>query len=169
MYDPAHGAAGRNRLAMAKDLRIALDADQFVLHYQPKLDLRTGEIIGVEALVRWQHPVLGLLYPDAFLPIAEQIGCMPALTKMVLAAAVAQGHQWRLDGLDLTVAVNLSASNLIDDDMADDIARVLLAKEPSRPARSTLEITETTLMADPAKAIATLDAIHGLGVDVVGR
>jgi EAL domain-containing protein (putative c-di-GMP-specific phosphodiesterase class I) len=163
VYDPVHGTEGRARLAMAKQLALALNSDQIVLHYQPKLDLRTGDVVGVEALVRWQHPDLGLLYPDTFLPIAEQIGCMDHLTQMVLAAAVAQGRHWRLDGLDLSVAVNLSASNLVNDELVRDIA-VVLARENFPAASLTLEITESTLMTDGPRALATLDAIHDLGI-----
>jgi diguanylate cyclase (GGDEF)-like protein len=163
VYDPVHGTEGRTRLALAKQLTPALSGDQFVLHYQPKLDLRTGEVVGVEALVRWQHPDLGLLYPDAFLPIAEQIGCMDLLTRTVLAAAVAQGRQWRLDGLDLTVAVNLSASNLVNDELVHDIA-LILARENFPAAALTLEITESTLVSDGPRALAILDAIHDLGI-----
>lgn len=163
LYDSAQGAEGRNKIGMARMLRLALDADQFVLHYQPKVDLRTDTIAGVEALVRWQHPTLGLLYPAAFLPIAEQIGLLDGLTRWVLKTAVAQGHEWHMEGLDLTVAVNLSASNLIDEGLADDVAMMLLLSEFPASALN-LEITETTLMYDPARATATLNAIHDLGV-----
>jgi EAL domain-containing protein (putative c-di-GMP-specific phosphodiesterase class I) len=165
VYDPVHGAEGRDRLAMAKQLTLALETDQLLLHYQPKIDVRTGRVVGVEALVRWQHPHLGLLYPDAFLPLAEQIGCMDQLTKIVLATALAQGHQWRLDGVDLTVAVNLSASNLIDEELVRDLA-VTLTRENVPADALTLEITESTLMSDGPRAIETLDAIHELGISL---
>jgi EAL domain-containing protein (putative c-di-GMP-specific phosphodiesterase class I) len=163
VYDPVHGAQGRNRIAMAKQLRIALEENQFEIHYQPKVDLDDGQIIGVEALVRWRHPELGLLYPDSFLPVAEQIGCFDALTRTVLTAAIAQCRSWRQDGLDLTVAVNLAASNLTDDDLVDDIAATLA--EYDIPSSSlTLEITEGTLIMDQPRATATLEAINRLGV-----
>ena len=163
LYDAAYGAAGRDRIEMAKMLRIAMERDQFVLHYQPKLDLLTDEITGVEALVRWQHPTLGLLHPDAFLPIAEQIGCLELLTRLVLAMAIDQARRWHRDGQCLTVAVNLSASNLDDDALAGDVAKMLLAADLPSSALN-LEITETMLMGDMDKAAATLDAIDALGI-----
>jgi diguanylate cyclase (GGDEF)-like protein len=163
VYDPVHGAEGRDRLALAKQLRAAFDENQFVVHYQPKLDSRGGAVVGAEALVRWQHPDRGLLYPDAFLPLTEQIGCMNALTRVVLAAAVNQCTQWRLDGLDLAVAVNLSASDLLDETLVGHIATVLAgARLP--PDALELEITETTLMVDPVAATETLGMISRLGV-----
>jgi diguanylate cyclase (GGDEF)-like protein len=163
VYDPVHGAEGRNRLALARQLRPALEAGQFVLHYQPKVDIRSGTVVGVEALVRWQHPRLGLLYPDAFLSIAEQTGSLGLLTEIVLAGALAQGVRWQHDGLDLSVAVNLSASSLTDADLVANIAAALTTE--GFPAnRLTLEITESALMADRERALATLRAIRGLGI-----
>lgn len=163
LYDAEHGADGRNRLAMAKELRLAAAADQFVLHYQPKTDLRNGRIVGVEALVRWQHPDRGLLYPDAFLSVAEQTGSIRELTTKVLSTAIAQCGQWCLDGLVLTVAVNLSSSDLLSDHLVNDIARMLTRSTVPADLLD-LEITETTLMLEPEKAIATLHALHELGV-----
>ena len=166
VYDVEHGADGRDRLIMAAEIRIAVTApDQFVLHYQPKLELRSGLITGVEALVRWRHPHRGLLYPDSFLAIAEQTGSLPALTERVLSTAIAQCRQWRLDGLDLTIAVNLSASDLSDDHLVREIA-VMLATSNVPTDALQLEITETTLMADPEQAIATLHALRRLGVEL---
>lgn len=163
VYDAEHGADGRDRLAMAKELHLAADAGQFVVHYQPKIDLRSGKITGVEALVRWNHPQQGVLYPDEFLPVAEQTGSMQALRTKVLAAAIDQCRQWRLDGLDLSMAVNLSASDLLDEKLVNEIA-MLLARSDTSSASLELEITETTLMRDPRNATATLLAIHDLGV-----
>ena len=163
VYDPVHGAAGRNRLALARELRPALEAGQFVVHYQAKFDIRSGAVVGVEALVRWQHPRLGLLYPDAFLPIAEQTGSLGLLTEIVLASSLAQGVRWRHDGLDLGVAVNLSASSLSDAGLVATIAAALATK--GFPAdRLTLEITESALMTDREGALATLGAIRDLGI-----
>jgi diguanylate cyclase (GGDEF)-like protein len=163
IYDPVHGADGRNRLMLAKQLRIAVETNQFVVHYQPKVELHSGTVVGVEALVRWEHPERGLLYPDSFLPIAEQIGCMNALTRSVLATSITQCSQWRLDGVELAMAVNLSASDLLDTDLVGHIA-MLLTTAGVPPHLLELEITETTLMVDPPSARATLAAIHALGV-----
>jgi diguanylate cyclase (GGDEF)-like protein len=163
MYDPEHGADGRKRLRMAKELRAALDEDQFVLHYQPKFELQSNTVVGVEALVRWQHPKVGAVAPDVFLPLVEQMGCMPELTELVLAKAISQLSVWRMDGKDLTVAVNLSATGLSDDRLVARIA-VLLASAGVPAAALTLEITESMLLFDRERATATLEKINALGV-----
>ena len=164
VYDVEHGADGRNRLIVAREIRTAVaSSDQFVLHYQPKLNLHSGLITGVEALVRWHHPQRGLLYPDSFLAVAEQTGSLRALTAKVLSMAIAQCRQWQLDGLDLTMAVNLSAADLSDDHLVNEIA-VMLARANVPTDALQLEITETTLMADPQRAIGTLHALRSLGV-----
>jgi EAL domain-containing protein (putative c-di-GMP-specific phosphodiesterase class I) len=152
-----------HRLATARQLRVAVASGQFVLHYQPKVDIRSGAVVGVEALVRWEHPDAGLQYPDSFLPIVEQIGCMPALTRLVLEAAISQRREWYLDGIALTMAVNLSASNLDDPDLVTDIALMLVGAGVPSDALE-LEITETNLMIDPLQAKTTLEALHALGI-----
>ena len=96
------------------ELRRALERDEMVLHYQPKVDLQSGLVAGVEALVRWQHPVRGLRGPGAFLPHAEETGLMRPLTLQVLETALSQLAAWREEGLDLHVAVNLAGQNLLD-------------------------------------------------------
>ena len=125
LYQPQLDEANRTRLETIQDLDAAFAGHQFVLHYQPKLDVATGATFGAEALVRWQHPTRGLLYPDAFLPVVEQSGLMNALTQIVLEEAVGQLASWRATGHDLTVAVNLSASDLLDDSLAERIAGLL--------------------------------------------
>ena len=118
---PQLDTANRARIETIQDLDAALIQRQFVLHYQPKIDVATGSTFGAEALVRWQHPTRGLLYPDAFLPLVEQSGLMSPLTQLVLEAAVAQLASWRRAGLDISVAVNLSASDLLDESLAERI------------------------------------------------
>ena len=108
---------------------------QFVLHYQPKIDVADRRHFGAEALVRWEHPTRGLLHPDAFLPVVEQSGLMNALTQLVLEAAVGQLASWHEAGLDISVAVNLSASDLLDESLAGRIAG-LLAEHGCPPAHS---------------------------------
>ena len=130
----------RQRFELIQDLDGALNQHQFVLHYQPKIDIASGATVGAEALVRWQDPTRGLLYPDAFLPVVEQNGLMNALTSLVLRAAVRQLVVWKEDGLDISIAVNLSASDLLDDSLADRIEALL--REHSLPvAALELEIT----------------------------
>ena len=161
-YDPQLDEANRIRLETIQDLTSALDRHQFVLHYPPKIDVASGKIFGAEALVRWQHPTRGLLYPDAFLPIVEQIGLMHAVTREVLEASVAQVAAWRAAGLDLSIAVNLSASDLLDDSLAGRIEALLA--EHSVPADVLeLEITESVIMFDPQRARLVLEALRMLG------
>jgi diguanylate cyclase (GGDEF)-like protein len=152
-------------LRLVEELRTALTNDQLVLYFQPKLDLRTGELPGVEALVRWQHPQRGLLLPDQFLPQAERYGLMRQLTTCVLSLALDQVKEWQHAGLDTTVAVNISASNLLDIDLPEQI-RTLLAVRNLQPTSLMLEVTETTLMVDPARAAELLGRLQTIGVRI---
>ena len=138
---------------------------QFVLHYQPKIDVETGALFGAEALVRWEHPTRGLLYPDAFLPVVEQSGLMNAVTRLVLESAVMQLASWRAAGLDISVAVNLSASDLLDESLAERIEGLL--DEHAVPATALeLEITESVIMIDPKRAREVLEALRALGLRI---
>ena len=136
LYQPRLDEANRTRLETIQDLDAALVHRQFVLHYQPKIDVETGAIFGAEALVRWEHPTRGLLYPDAFLPVVEQSGLMNAVTRLVLESAVMQLASWRAAGLDISVAVNLSASDLLDESLAERIAGLLAEHGGARRPRS---------------------------------
>ena len=159
------GEHGRDRLQTIEDLRTAVDQGQFLLHYQPKVDTRSGTVAGVEALVRWQHPSQGLLYPDTFLPLAEQTGLMRALTSTVLQTALAQARAWRHAGLDISVAVNLSVANLIDTHLPAEVSD-LLARHDLPASALELEITESTLMVDPERSGTVLDDLRALGVRI---
>jgi diguanylate cyclase (GGDEF)-like protein len=153
----------RDRLETLEQLRAALDTEQLVNHYQPKLDLRTGAVIGVEALVRWDHPVRGLLYPDVFLPLAEQAGLMRRLALGVLERSLRDLQGWRAAGRDLSVAVNLSVSNLQDVALPEQVEMLLEAF--AVPAEAlTLEITEDLLMADAARSQQVMSGLRKLGV-----
>jgi diguanylate cyclase len=165
LYDPGRDLHTRDRLALGQQLRAGLDRDELVVYYQPKVDPQLGRVLGVEALVRWQHPVHGLLMPPDFLPLADRSGLMPKVTRHVLEAALAQLGRWRADGLDLSVAVNLAASDLLDPDLPGDVAR-LLAERDVPPTCLALEVTEDGVIADPEGAAATLDAIARLGVRI---
>jgi diguanylate cyclase (GGDEF)-like protein len=143
------------RLALAGELRRALRDDELVLHYQPKAELRSGRVAGVEALLRWRHPRRGLLPPDEFIPLAEHTGLMRPLTLYVLDAALEQCRVLHDLGLQLSVSVNLSARNLSDLGLPDEVVR-LLHKWDVDPRFLELEITETSLMADPARAMDVL-------------
>jgi len=112
-FSPADQTSSSARLSLLGELRGALNAGELVLHYQPKIGLVDGELCGVEALVRWQHPRLGLLPPAEFLPAAEHTGLINPLTRYVLDTALAQGRRWIDEGRPLCIAVNLSARNLL--------------------------------------------------------
>jgi len=160
--DDANDAA---RLQMVDELRVAMTSDQLVLHYQPKVDLDTSEVHSVEALVRWDHPTRGLLYPDAFLGLVEDSGLMPSLTRAVLALALDQVAGWHRQGQQLTVAVNLSASSLVDSDLPGQVASMLAARGVPGKALQ-LEITEEFLLADRDRARSILTQLRDSGVQI---
>ncbi|GAA2724231.1 putative bifunctional diguanylate cyclase/phosphodiesterase [Cellulomonas aerilata] len=163
VYADALDDGRRERLAMLVDLRAALDHDEFEMHYQPKVDLATGVATSVEALVRWNHPVLGRVPPDAFITVAESTGLIDDLTQMVLAQALGQLRRWREADLDLTVAVNLSARNVNDETLPQRVAAALAtAGVPAE--RLILEITESSVMGDPERTVPTLERLAAIGV-----
>jgi EAL domain-containing protein (putative c-di-GMP-specific phosphodiesterase class I) len=145
------------------DLHRALDGDELVLHYQPKADLPAGRVRSVEALVRWEHPERGLLFPDEFIPLAQHTGLIRPLTMRVLQLALTQCRAWRDEGLELSVAVNLAMRNLLDAQLPDEVMRLLASLKLPAEALE-LEITESTIMADPGRAAAVLDRLSALGV-----
>ena len=151
------------RLQLLGELRAAIGAGELVLHYQPKVDVASQRVIGVEALVRWQHPVHGLLGPAEFVPLAERTGAIGDLTRWVLDNALAQARAWRDAGQDLTMAVNLAAPNIADATLPDAVA-ALLERHGVPGDRLECEISEHTVMADPRRAMAILERLRGLGV-----
>jgi len=164
VYDPQLDDEG-NLLRLAEELRVAVQDKSLVLHYQPQLDLHTGEILGVEALVRWPHPRLGLVPPLKFLPIAEDAGLMPALTALVLDTALAQCSAWRAGGHEISVAVNVSPSNLLEVGFAS-LIRQRLDHFRLPAAALVLEITETCIISDYERARAVIEALRDLGLIV---
>jgi diguanylate cyclase (GGDEF)-like protein/PAS domain S-box-containing protein len=151
------------RIGLHAELRHAIKADELVLHFQPKIDLNEHLVSGVEALVRWQHPRDGLLYPDTFIPVAEHTGLINPLTDWVIEAAIKQQRAWRERGLAINVAVNLSARNLHDLGLPGRIASVL-ASHGVAPEWLSLEITESAIMAEPIKALKVLTALNQMGI-----
>ncbi len=163
VYTRDQDLAVRNRLETLEELRHALTGDELVVHYQPKVDLRTDRVEGVEALVRWQHPHRGLLQPDAFLPLVEESGLVRLLTIHVLGIALGQARRWREAGLDLSVAVNLSAASVVDPELPGLVGQLL--DEAALPASSlVLEMTEDVLLGDRDRAAAVMAALHLRGV-----
>ncbi|MEO6821559.1 MAG: bifunctional diguanylate cyclase/phosphodiesterase, partial [Candidatus Nanopelagicales bacterium] len=151
------------KLVLLGDLRKALDVDdQLSVHYQPKLDLNTGEVAGLEALLRWNHPTRGLIPPSDFVPLAEQTGLIHTLTQRVLELVLSQLREWSVGGWDIQVAVNLSALNLAEPDLDVRIGRMLA--EYGVPARLLeFEITESAIVQDPERAAAVLQRIADMG------
>jgi diguanylate cyclase len=165
LYAPGDDDYSRDRLALVGELRRALELDELVVFYQPKAELRTGQVDGVEALVRWQHPERGLLVPAQFLPTAEQSGLIRDLTVHVLDRGLAQIAAWQTEGLALSLAVHLAVANVVDIRLPHDVAR-LLALHGVAPQRLQLEITENLLMAHPDRAERVLRHLRELGVSI---
>jgi len=163
VYDPEDDRHSPERLSLLGELRRGIDAGQLVLHFQPQADFKTGVILGAEALVRWEHPVHGLLPPDAFIPLAESTGAMRPLTLAVLDGALAFAAERMAAGEPITVAVNISARSLIDPDLTDDVESALVRH--GVPGKLlVLEITESSVMSDRERARATLMRLADLGV-----
>ena len=153
----------RRRLAIQGELRDAMATGQLSLHYQPKVDMATNELAGVEALVRWDHPVHGALAPSEFVPLAEHSGLIQPLTKYVISEALIQLQRWRAAGLDINVAVNLSAQSLQDLQLPTEIG--FLLRSSGVPAEAlTLELTESSIMADAPRAMRVLNGLHDMGI-----
>jgi diguanylate cyclase (GGDEF)-like protein len=152
-----------DRLRLVGELRGAMARGEFVLHYQPKVVLATGDVIGFEALVRWEHPELGLLDPDRFVPLAEHTGLIRPLTRHVLGEALRQCRAWGIQGLDVSVAVNLSGRDLLDTRLPEEVES-MLARWQIDPPRLELEITEGTILSDPVRTRAILQRLKSLGV-----
>jgi EAL domain-containing protein (putative c-di-GMP-specific phosphodiesterase class I) len=151
------------RLQLMSDLRAAIDKQELYLVYQPMADLKTKEILSVEALLRWHHPMLGLIPPSDFIPIAEQIGAINSITTWVLSEAIKQSKKWETEQLDIEIAVNLSVKNLQDAELPTRL-QALLHKYDVSPGKITLEITESFIMADPVRAKEVLMKIHKMGI-----
>jgi diguanylate cyclase (GGDEF)-like protein len=166
VYDASKDQYSRRRLGLLGQLRASLDSRDVMLYYQPKLDLLTGEVQTVEALVRWAHPQEGLILPGDFVPLAERTGLIRPLTSFVIEEAVSQARRWMDDGLDLPIAVNLSARSLYDMQFPDEVKEVLARWD--LPAELLhVEITESSMMVDPERARRILTALHRMGIRVV--
>ncbi len=167
MYDPATDQHSLHNLALLGELRGALERDQLRLYFQPKVSIATGKVYGVEALVRWEHPEHGLIYPDDFIPLAEQTGLIAPLTQWVLRQGILQGirqcQQRPEEYQDIDMAINISVRSLQDTKFPALIAR-LISEAEGDPRQLRLEITETAIMADPERAMEVLSALSDMGV-----
>jgi diguanylate cyclase (GGDEF)-like protein len=163
MYRLGQDEQHRRRLALITDLRSAIDQDQLTLVYQPKVAMATRSVRSLEALVRWTHPQLGPVSPGEFVPLAERTGGSRHLTNWVLAAAIRQLGEWRQEGLEVDLAVNLSASDILDPDLSDEILR-LLSRHRVESTSLLLEITESAVMRDPQLAARNMQLLRIAGV-----
>lgn len=162
-YDRERDDNTPRRLALGHDLRVALDTGQLRPVYQPKVSLGDGRITGVECLCRWEHPTLGEIMPSEFIPLADRVGVSASLTAHVLSAALRQAEQWRADGRDWSVSINISMNALIDADLIG-IVSGLITESSVPPETITLEITETHVMSDAVNTTSVLEDLSALGV-----
>ncbi|HJW80771.1 MAG TPA: EAL domain-containing protein [Acidiferrobacterales bacterium] len=164
-YDAASDPHTPERLQLSGELRRAIENREFVLHYQPQIDLRTRRVVGVEALIRWQHPQRGLVEPDEFIPMAERHGLINPITDWVMAEALKQCRQWRLDGYPLRVAVNMAGRSFQQPDLVDKIQE-LVRVVGTLPECLEIEITENVLMADIGHGAQVLQRLNEAGITI---
>jgi predicted signal transduction protein with EAL and GGDEF domain len=164
-YTPEHDRHSLRRLNVISDVRRAIESSEMIVHYQPQVGLMDMRVHGAEALVRWQHPEFGLLPPSAFIHAVEQTGLIGPLTRHVLDRAIGQAADWWQANRYLTVAVNLSARNLLDRELPIDVER-MLDNHGLPPEGLQLELTESMIMSDPDRALATLIRLNRLGVRI---
>ena len=164
-YSPDQHQYTPARLGLVAQLNRAMEAKELVLHYQPKARLATGTVEGVEALARWNHPQRGLLFPDEFIPVTEHTSMIRPLTIHLLETALEQAKAWSRDGIDLNLAVNLSAQLLLDMELPRELGR-MLSRVGTASSKLEVEITESAIMSDPRRARRVLDRIREMGVRV---
>ena len=165
VYDPAIDKSSRQNLSLLSELRSAIEKNEFRLFVQPKVMLGTGEVVGLEALVRWAHPEKGMVFPDHFIPFAEQTGFIRIITQWMLEQAAALCSDLAVRGTPLRISVNLSTRDLLDQELPLKLSRIL-DRHGIAPALFCLEITESAIMDDPLRAQQTLEGLHSLGVDL---
>ncbi|KRB60119.1 histidine kinase [Rhizobium sp. Root708] len=164
LFSPALAEEGRHKLARIEELRRAIERDEFVLHYQPQRQMLTGKVIGVEALVRWQHPAKGLVAPGDFIPLAEETGLILAIGEMVLRKACSQARTWQDAGLSpIRIAVNMSARQFHEPALAGQVAAALAAARLD-PQWLEIEVTESLIMQDVEGAIERMRELKELGI-----
>jgi EAL domain-containing protein (putative c-di-GMP-specific phosphodiesterase class I) len=163
VYDPDQDTHSIGRLALMTEFRMAIERHSLDIMYQPKIDLMTNAIVGAEALLRWNHPVRGMIHPDEFIPLAEQTGLIRPLTSWVIEEAIKQCKEWKKVWPDFGMSVNLSVHNLHDASMLE-LVRRLIKEYDLECCSLTLEITESDIMVDPIRAKEILVALDNMNV-----
>jgi len=165
VYDDEMESYQLEYLTLASELRHAIESNELVVYYQPKVDISDEHIVGVEALIRWQHSEKGMIQPDSFIPMAEETGIIHPFTAWLINEVCRQIRQWLDKGIDLVVAINLAPRNLLEADLPEQLHQAILHWNIS-PANLMMEITERGLIAEPKRAMITLDRIHNLGIQI---
>lgn len=162
-YDSAKDPFNLKRLKLMGDLKYAAERNELELYYQPKVNLSNGDVLGVEALIRWHHPQHGMIPPDEFIPLSEQTGIIKTITEWVISTAVSHCKEWQDLGQNMSVAINLSPRVLHDIQLPTKVATIL-QESGLAPESLTLEITETAVMTDPVRALDVLSRLHSMGI-----
>ncbi|KZY36040.1 hypothetical protein A3752_04495 [Oleiphilus sp. HI0081] len=163
LYQPGSDEKHLKQTRLVNDLKEAIDQDSLCMFYQPKLELKQGKVTQVEALIRWIHPELGFISPEEFIGLAEQSGLMPPLTRWVIASVLREAAAWRTQGIDLKMAVNLSAYDLANDDLPDYVAQEL-EKNGLSTSSLILEVTESAMIDNPVQALKVLNQLRDQGI-----
>ena len=164
-YNPEHDQHSIKNLVLVSELRHAIKGEELELYYQPKIDIKTGRIRGLEALVRWNHAQKGYIKPDEFIPLAEYTGLIKPLTSWVTKTAMHQQMKWQQGGMDteIVISVNLSSINLLDPSFSEEVEG-LMRMNAIMPGSFEFEITESAVMADPELALKTVKKLSGMGI-----
>jgi EAL domain-containing protein (putative c-di-GMP-specific phosphodiesterase class I) len=165
IWDASLDVGLEERLRLVAELRAALSGDEILAYFQPQADARTGEVVSFEALVRWQHPRRGLLLPGAFLETAESAGLLPSITQLMLSQSLAALRSATAAERAISVAVNIGAGDLLDDQLPDKVQQ-LLTDHRVAPERLVIEVTESVVMTDPDRMVAVLDRLRRMGVRI---
>jgi diguanylate cyclase len=165
VYNTSMDKGSPNRLILMSELKKAIDGEQLLVHYQPKIDLKTGKIKGCEALLRWEHPTFGMMSAEKFIPVAERTGLIKALSLYVLKQTIEQASKWRNKGVHIEVAINLSAVDIIDIELPYTIESLLNVYD--LPARYiTIELIESTSLSDQSRAVEVINRLASLGIKI---
>lgn len=165
VYDPNKDTHSIGRLALMSELRKAIETESLEIYFQPKIDVTTNEVVGAEALLRWDHPQRGFIKPGEFIPLAEQTGLIKPLTQWVIGKAIAQCASWKKNNIQLGISVNISAHNLHDSKLIHHL-RDMMLKHNLPPEYLTLEISEGDIMSEPIRAKQTLEKIKNTGINL---